>query len=58
MSLSWREAIEKVLAEEAHPLHYSQISELILSKGYYQTEGATPDATVNAQIASSIKHEK
>jgi hypothetical protein len=58
MSMSWREAIEKVLAEEARPLHYSEISELILSKGYYKTEGATPDATVNAQISASIKHEK
>lgn len=58
MSMSWREAIEKVLAEESRPLHYSEISELILSRGYYKTEGATPDATVNAQISSSIKHEK
>jgi hypothetical protein len=55
--MSWREAIERVLSEEARPLHYSEISELILSKGYYKTEGATPDATVNAQITSSIKHE-
>lgn len=29
----------------------------MLSKGYYKTEGATPDATVNAQITSSTKHE-
>ena len=57
MSMSWRDAIERVLSEEARPLHYSEISELILSKGYYETEGATPDATVNAQITSSIKHE-
>ena len=56
MAMSWREAIEQVLAEEARPLHYSEISDLILSKGYYKTEGATPDATVNAQITSSIKH--
>ena len=38
-------------------MHYSEISELILAKGYYKTEGATPDATVNAQITSSIKHD-
>jgi len=57
MSMSWREAIERVLSEEARPLHYSEISEFILSKGYYKTDGATPDATVNAQITSSIKHE-
>lgn len=57
MAMSWREAIERVLAEEARALHYSEISELVLSKGYYTTQGATPDATVNAQITSSIKHE-
>lgn len=57
MSMSWREAIERVLSEEGRPLHYSEISELILSKGYYKTEGATPDSTVNAQITSSIKHD-
>lgn len=57
MAMSWREAIERVLAEEGRALHYSEISEIVLAKGYYQTEGATPDATVNAQITSSIKHE-
>ena len=55
MAMSWREAIERVLMEEGHALHYSEISEQILAKGYYQTDGATPDATVNAQITSSIK---
>ena len=38
-------------------MHYSEISELILAKAYYKTEGATPDATVNAQMAASIKHD-
>jgi HB1, ASXL, restriction endonuclease HTH domain len=57
MSLSWREAIEKVLLEENRPLHYSEISEQALARGYYKTDGATPDATVNATITSSIKHE-
>jgi HB1, ASXL, restriction endonuclease HTH domain len=57
MSMSWREAIEKVLREEARPLHYSEISEQVLARGYYKTDGATPDATVNATITSSIKHE-
>ena len=57
MAMSWREAIERVLGEEGKPLHYSEISELVLSKGYYKTEGATPDSTVNAQITSSIKYD-
>lgn len=55
MSMSWQEAIKRVLTEEGRALHYSEISELILSRGYYKTEGATPDASVNAQITSSIK---
>jgi hypothetical protein len=54
---SWKEAIKKVLAESSTPLHYTEISERILSRGYYETDGATPAATVNAQLASSIKHD-
>jgi len=54
---SWKEAIKKVLAETDSPLHYTEISEQILSRGYYSTDGATPAATVNAQISSSIKHD-
>ncbi|MEJ8852126.1 HTH domain-containing protein [Variovorax rhizosphaerae] len=57
MAMSWREAIAKVLDEADGPLHYSQISEQVLSRDYYKTDGATPAATVNAQISSSIKHE-
>jgi len=57
MAMSWREAIAKALAEADAPLHYAEISEQILSRGYYKTDGATPAATVNAKISSSIKHE-
>lgn len=57
MEKSWKEAIKKVLSESDTPLHYTEISEQILSRGYYSTDGATPAATVNAQISSSIKHD-
>ncbi|MBS0495673.1 MAG: hypothetical protein JSS31_17375 [Proteobacteria bacterium] len=57
MEKSWKAAIIKVLGESDSPLHYADISEQILSRGYYETDGATPAATVNAQIASSIKHD-
>lgn len=57
MEKSWKEAIKRVLKESSIPLHYTEISEQILSQSYYETEGATPAATVNAQIASSIKHD-
>lgn len=58
MENSWKEAIKKVLLESSIPLHYTEISEKILSRGYYKTDGATPAATVNAQLAVSIKHDK
>lgn len=57
MEKSWKEAIKRVLNESSTPLHYTEISEEILSRGYYETDGATPAATVNAQLASSIKHD-
>ncbi len=46
-----------VLRESKNPLHYEEITEQILSQGLKSTTGATPAATVNAQISSSIKHD-
>jgi hypothetical protein len=57
MERTWREAIIRVLREAQTPLEYAEISARILTQGYYQTEGATPHATVNAQITASIKHD-
>ncbi len=57
MEKSWKEAIKKVLAESDIPLHYTEISEQILSRGYYETDGATPARTVNGQVTSSIKND-
>lgn len=57
MERSWLDAIKKVLGETEAPLHYNEISEQVLSRGYYVTKGATPAATVNAQITESIKHD-
>jgi len=54
---SWKEAIKRVLSDADAPLHYTEISERILARGYYSTDGATPAATVNAQLSSSVKHD-
>jgi hypothetical protein len=54
---SWRDAIIRVLEEAQAPLHYAEISEQILTRGYYKTDGATPHSTVNAQITASLKHD-
>jgi hypothetical protein len=55
--LSWQKAITQVLQEAGEPLHYQEITSRILTTGLKVTAGATPYATVNAQIAASIKHQ-
>lgn len=55
MELTWKKAIDKVLAESSQPLHYKEITEKIISDGLRTKVGATPAATVNAQISASIK---
>ena len=53
--MTWKKAINKVLAESSEPLHYKEITETIISDGLRTSLGATPAATVNAQISASIK---
>jgi hypothetical protein len=53
--LTWKKAIDKVLATSSQPLHYKEITEKIISDGLRKSLGATPAATVNAQISASIK---
>lgn len=55
--LTWRKAIDRVLGASAVPLHYRDITERIIADGLRKNLGATPAATVNAQISGSIKHE-
>ncbi|WP_309400043.1 HTH domain-containing protein [Cerasicoccus maritimus] len=53
--LTWKKAIDKVLSASPEPLHYKEIAERIRSEGLRKNLGATPAATVNTQISSSIK---
>ena len=55
--LTWRQAIDQVLGAASTPLHYNEITERILANKLRSSLGATPSATVNAQISSSIKHD-
>ena len=55
--LTWRKAIETVLASSSTPLHYKEIAERIIAQSLRISIGATPAATVNAHMASSIKQE-
>ena len=51
-----KEAAIQALNTEAKALHVKNITNLILSRGLWQTQGKTPEATVEARIASDIKH--
>jgi restriction system protein len=48
-------AIESLLTEMGTPLHYLEITRLILERGLWKTAGKTPEATVNALLAVDIK---
>lgn len=51
---TWRDAIDAVLSASPTALHYQEITERIISQGLRTSLGATPAATVNAQISTSI----
>lgn len=55
--LTWRAAIDKVLGATSTPLHYNDITERIIADRLRMSLGATPAATVNAQISASIKRD-
>ena len=55
--LTWRKAIEKVLSEAPGAMHYKDITEKIIQDGLRSSLGATPSATVYAQLHYPIKNE-
>lgn len=50
----FRTAAIQILSEAKKPLHYKEITKLALDKGILETEGATPDQSMNAQIITDI----
>ncbi len=55
--LTWRKAIEKVLSEAPGAIHYKDLTEQIIEDGLRSSLGATPSATVYAQLHTAIKSE-
>jgi restriction system protein len=49
------EAAKKVLEEAGAPLHVRDLTATMLAKGYWSTQGLTPEATVQARLAMDIK---
>lgn len=51
--LKWTEAIMAVLQSSEEALHYTEIAQEIIDRGYRTSVGATPSNTVNAVLGSS-----
>lgn len=48
MSLTWDQAIQKILRENGRAMHYTDIADEIIRQGLRDSVGATPASTVNA----------
>ena len=48
------DAAYEVLCETGKPLHYVELTDRILGSGLWQTNGKTPEMTLNAQISTDI----
>ena len=53
--MTWKDAIEEVLRQAGGSMHYKDIAEQIVSQNLRTVVGATPAATVSAQLATLIK---
>ena len=56
--MSWREAVLAVLEGSSEPMHYADIAEAIVERGLRSDVGATPAATVNSTISTSIQNDR
>lgn len=53
---TFKQAAIQILKKTGKPLHYTEITRLALDSGILETEGATPESTMNSQIVVDIKH--
>lgn len=53
---TFKQAALEVLKQKNTPLHFTDITRLALEQGLLETEGATPDRTMNAQLIMDIKN--
>ncbi|MBU4331724.1 winged helix-turn-helix domain-containing protein [Patescibacteria group bacterium] len=52
---TFKQSAIEILKKAGTPLRYTEITRLALESGILETEGATPEATMNAQIVMDIK---
>ena len=49
------DAIVAVLKESGEPLHYEEITEKVLTRGLWRTDGVTPERTVSAALTTHLQ---
>lgn len=54
---TFKNAAIQILEKSDKSLHYTEITRMALDEGILQTEGATPEATMNAQISVDIQQQ-
>jgi len=53
---TFKQSAIEILKKAGKPLHFTDITRLALEDGLLETEGATPERTMNAQIVMDIKN--
>jgi hypothetical protein len=53
--MSGLDAAYKVLSESGQPLNARQICDMAVEKGYWEPQGATPDATIGSAMLTEMK---
>jgi hypothetical protein len=53
--MSGLDAAYKVLSEAGQPMNARQICDMAVVKGYWEPQGATPDATISSAILAEMK---
>ncbi|MBI2990400.1 MAG: winged helix-turn-helix domain-containing protein [Candidatus Magasanikbacteria bacterium] len=53
---TFKQSALEVLKKAKMPLHYTEITRLALESGILETEGATPEATMGAQLIMDVKN--
>ena len=53
---TFKQSAIEILKKAGTPLHYTEITRLALESGILETEGATPEATMGAQLIMDVKN--
>ena len=52
---TFKQSAIEILKKAKTPLHYTEITRLALESGLLETEGATPEASMNAQKDNGVR---